>query len=172
VDEEEKLQAFKAIGLAADLENQGYELYTTAAKLVSDPLARQMFEKLAEDELQHLAAIKEIQDELVESLDISRYDLAEALGAGDFPELPLSGVFEHLKKWTSSIGDFRMASELDALGAALVAEINAIRHYSDLLLACTSEVAQKTYRRLIAEEKKHFEILTRRTEQVVNGYLT
>jgi len=171
VDDQEKLQAFKAVGFAAELENQGYELYTTAAKLVSDPLAKQMFEKLAEDERQHLAVIKAIQDELVEALDISRYDLAEALSTGDFPELPLSSLFKHLKEWTSSIGDFRMVSELDALGCALVAEINAIRHYSDLLLACTSETAQRTYKRLIAEEKKHFEILARRTEQVVNGYL-
>ena len=169
--DEEKLQAFKAIGFAADLENQGFELYTTASRLVTDPLAKQMFQKLARDELHHLAAIKKIQDELVEALDISRYDLAEALATGDSPELPLKGVFDHLKEWTSSVGDFRMASELDALGAALVAEINAIRHYSDLMLACNSEVARETYRRLIAEEKKHFEILARRTEQVVSGYL-
>lgn len=170
VSEESRAQAFRAIGLAAQLENEGMDLYLSAAELVADPMAKQMFQKLAEDERQHLAVIKKMQDDLVATLDVSRYDLAEALGAEGFDALPLSPVFDHLKDLLARSGELRSCSELDAIAAALVAELNSVRYYRDLLLASDSEEARDTYRRLIAEEKKHFEILTRRTEQVLRAY--
>jgi len=84
--------------------------------------------------------------------------------------LPLFSVFEHVRDLLMRTGELRACSELDALGASLVAKLNSIRCCRDLLLATDGEEARRVCRQLISEEKKHFEILTRRTGQAFRDF--
>ncbi len=84
--------------------------------------------------------------------------------------MPLFSVFEHLRDLLTRAGELRACSELDALGASLVAELNSIRYCRDLLLATDAEEAPRVYRQLISEERKHFEILTRGTEEALRDF--
>jgi rubrerythrin len=167
---DEPTLAYRAISLMAELETQGLELYRTLAGLVSDNIAKQMFRKLAQDEEQHLGLIRRAEGELAGGLDVSRYELAEALGSSDSRPAPLGHLFRHANELVAATGELRCCSELDALGVSLVAELNSIRHLSDLLAATDSEEARSVYRRLLEEEKRHFEILARRAEQVFRSY--
>jgi len=141
----------KAIRTAIKLEEDGIVFYQKAAEKTSHPFGKRMFLSFAGDEKRHLTVLKEILADLKFS-DFDRFF------EGKNPREKIRSIFREVK---SEIKERIAANpdELEALKIGMDMESKSVEFYQGALEK-TQDSHQKAFlRRLIEEEKEHYELL-------------
>jgi rubrerythrin len=146
-------EALRAIETALQIERDGLEFYTQAAKQTSDPRGKRMFQSLARDEAAHLKLFKSVHDSLQEKgTYLSREEVAAA-SPGEFARPPIFPTGEELQ--AAEVPE----RELAALQRGLEAEKASIQFYSEAREAAEDPNARSMYDYLIEQEEGHRTIL-------------
>lgn len=134
-----RITSEQLLDLAIQMEAKGHEFYSTAAKLVKEPGARQLLEELAADEVHHEALFRKIQEDK---------DFA-ALATGEVPQdLKLS---DYLVETALS----ERSTPQDIMVTAIKLEQNAVNLYSSWLEMFRGTEAETLIKGLVEEEKRH-----------------
>ena len=132
------------------LEKRGYAFYQTAAEQSKDPVVKEFFLMMAEEENEHVAALS------------ARF---KSLMAGEnfsFTPLPQSKVAHIVTKVLNKETQNRIASadfEAAAISAAILMEERAIRFYSDQAKSTNDPEEKKLYNWLSEWEVTHARFL-------------
>lgn len=144
--------ALVALDEAIEFESNGRDLYLRAAEAALDPLARAVFEALAEDEKEHVRRVREIYEELKNRPgwpDVTAM-VARASGVAD--------AFERASPASLGAAD---AGAREAFAAASEMERQGLRFYRERLAKASCAAEAEFYRRLVAEEEIHLRTLER-----------
>lgn len=126
------------IKVALQLEKDGYAYYKKAAELCQNEYGKKMFEKLARDEIEHLARFKEIAKEFFGEVE-----------EGEGKHLD---IFEKI--------DFSSrAGEYDALRHAIEFEERAKKFFEEVAEKAKDERIKKVFQKIAKEEEMHKELL-------------
>ena len=136
---------------AYQIEVDGYTFYSMTAKQATKPAVKELFEKLAHDELQHQAFLKGVGQ---------RYD-AEGTSAFAMakPAVNLSGLTDHV--FTARFKEQAKGAsfEMGVLSVGLTLETNAMAHFTQAAQTADSAEVKGFYRFLADWEKQHFDAL-------------
>jgi len=136
---------------AYQIEVDGYTFYSMTAKQATKPAVKELFEKLAHDELQHQAFLKGVGQ---------RYD-AEGTSAFAMakPAVNLSGLTDHV--FTARFKEQAKGAsfEMGVLSVGLTLETNAMAHFTHAAQTADSAEVKGFYRFLADWEKQHFDAL-------------
>jgi len=142
---------------AYQIEVDGYTFYSMVAEKATKPAVQEIFDKLANDEVQHKRYLKEImgsyEERGVEAFDVARRD-------------------PQLKAFTATIfsEDFRKQAEgsdfeIGVLSVGMTLESKAIKYFSGAAKQATEADVRDFYQFLADWEKQHFDSL----QQLYNG---
>ena len=142
----------EVIKAAAQLERDGYDFYVEAAKKAGNELARQMFESLADDEVDHLRWIERAEPGVntAEAANRLLYAKLRPIFA-DVPQQKLNEI-------ASSEGD------VEAIKTAVGIERKAAAAYADWAGECDDPVVKKLCETLVGVEKFHEQVLNNTLE--------
>ena len=159
---EERLQSILEKALKA--ERDGFALYSMAAERAEDPGAREMFERLAQDEKHH--------HETLQKQYMSLHG-----GKGWRMDLPLEMLGDDLDLSEVFSAGFRERIqgkhvEASALSIGLLLERNAIAFYSKLAEEAETDALKAFFRQLADWEDTHFQLLLRLDEDLKEDYWT
>jgi rubrerythrin len=140
--------AIIALGEAVKFESDGRDFYLRAAGEVRNPLAKAVFEALAEDEKDHVKRVREIYEELK---DKPGWPSTTAMVARH------SGVVDAFEKAATNLSDNVPAdtTAAEALRTALDMEAKGLAFYRERLAKATSDAEAEFFRTLVAEEETH-----------------
>jgi len=145
------------------IEQAGFEFYTKMAEKAEDQATRRVFEKLADDEKEHLKLFESLElktgggmgarpDEM--DTDVSAY-VCSIVDGGIF-----KGI-EDMAKYHRSEFNPETALEL-----ALQVEKDAVLYYTEAMRAATKKKAREALEQLVEEEKRHVAEISARLEKV------
>ncbi len=144
-------QVLEILKKAYQIEVDGYTFYSMTAKQATKPAVKELFEKLAHDEVQHQAFLKGVG---------TRYD---AEGTAAFavakPAANLSGLTDHVFTARFKEQAKGAAFEMGVLSVGLTLETNAIAHFTHAAQTADSAEVKEFYRFLADWEKQHFDAL-------------
>jgi len=135
-----------AIHAAKENERIASEHYAAAARNLSNPLARELFEQLSEFEKYHLEKLAALEQSLQESGNFIAYE------GRDFPLPP---VFE-----VKAAIDPERKSSIQIVSEAKELEKQAQAAYASLAEQCQDPQGRGMFTTLAEEERKHFLILS------------
>jgi len=141
----------KAIRTAIKLEEDGIDFYQKVSEKTSHPFGKKMFLSFAEDEKRHLTVLKEILADLKFS-DFDRFFEEKN------PREKIKTIFREVK---SEIKERIAANsdELEALKIGMDMESKSVEFYQGALEKTQDSHQKAFFRRLIDEEKEHYELL-------------
>lgn len=141
----------KVIRTAIKLEEDGIDFYQKASEKTSHPFGKKMFLSFAEDEKRHLTVLKEILANLKFS-DFDRFFEEKN------PREKIKTIFREVKNEIRE----RVAAnpdEVEALKIGMDMEWESVEFYQDALEKTQDSHQKAFFRRLIEEEKEHYELL-------------
>ncbi len=143
-------------------ETDGYHFYSMAAKNLGDPKGREVFETLAQEELDHLRFLK-IQYQSYSNSGSA--DKSANLGSpkdlsGDNP------IFS--AEFKSRIKDAHF--EMSALSIAILLELNSERYYREQAEATSDQDAKAFFSELADWESGHYHALLQQQESLKEDY--
>lgn len=145
------------------LELDGQSFFEHLANATHNELGKKMFNKLANDEAQHLKVFSEIFTNLVGEDWKKHMD--------DVKEGTKATMIEALAKKVESAGKEGRASELEAISIAMNLERNAIEFFSNAANKTTDTKARDAFNRIADEERLHFDLLQAQYDNLTNsGY--
>lgn len=139
----------QALEKALDFEKEGYEFYKKIAAEMQNPLAKRLFESLAEQENEHMKRIKEIYGSLNFDVDSNHFQKA-------------ASIEEELKKLFFELEESRRKMPLDHMEGyklAMEMEKKGYNMYREFAQSAASESERKFFEALIQEEKEHLNSL-------------
>jgi len=136
---------------AFQIEVDGYTFYSMAADKAAKPAVQELFDKLARDEVEHQAYLKQIMSQVVER------------GAAAFT---LNRRDPQMTSFTSAIftDEFRRQAagasfEAGVLSIGMQLESNAIAYFTDAAASATHREVAEFYRSLAEWEQQHLAAL-------------
>lgn len=141
---------FKVIRTAIRMEGDGIDFYHKAVEKTSHPFGKKMFLSFIEDEKRHLNALRQILADLRFS-DFDRF-------FGEKPRQKIENIFREVKNEIKE----RIATnpdELEALKIGMDMELESVEFYQTALEKSEDNHQKAFLRRLIEEEKEHFQLL-------------
>jgi rubrerythrin len=143
---------------AIQAEIDGYHFYMMAARSTSDEKGREVFEKLARDEMDHMNWLKAHYTSLLETgkADPGVKGKPPTRLEGDHP------IFSEGLKERAGGANYEMSAL--SIGAQL--ELTAIRFYTEEAEAATDEGLKRFYLDLVEWERGHYEALNRQLESL------
>ena len=153
-----------AEGLLAAMraEHEGHHFYRMAAQSTDDEKGRQVFERLAAEELDHFEFLK---GQYKSVLETGKPDADLRLG----PRSDLTGkspIFSD--KLRARVGDAHY--EMTALSVGIQLELSAERFYTEAAEESPDPDVAAFYRELAAWEKGHYEALLAQQDDLVDDY--
>lgn len=142
-----------ALSAAIEMEKKGYDFFTESATNAKDSLAREVFEFLAAEELNHINAIEKFKEEYLSGKSADADAVIDSLKAGR-PRATIERLFKELTKSTPIEG-----SDLDVYQFAMDFERRGQEFYRNAEASATDPNAKKLYGFLVGEERKHFKIV-------------
>ncbi len=146
--------AVVALGEAVKFESDGRDFYLRAAEMATNPLARAVFEALAEDEKDHVRRVREIYEEL-----------KDKPGWPDVPTMVAraSGVLDAFEYASASMASQVPADATaeEALAKAGEMEKKGLSFYRERVSKASCPAEAEFFRRLVAEEEVHFRTIER-----------
>jgi rubrerythrin len=143
----EQLQtAIDAVRTAIITENQGHELYKTAAAKAEDPDARRMFEMLAEEEEGHKIYLERHYSSLIKTGAWAQSELSEPAKerVGEF-------ILDDTFRRSLRRGNFEMA----VVSIAVDLEAKAVNFYKEVATKAEDPETRKVFEHLVAWEEGH-----------------
>jgi rubrerythrin len=140
--------AVVALGEAVKFESDGRDFYLRAAAEVRNPLAKAVFEALAEDEKEHVRRVREIYEELK---DKPGWPTTTAMVARH------SGVIDAFEKAALNLKEEVPADTTaeQALQTALDMEAKGLAFYRERLAKASCDAEAEFFKTLLAEEEVH-----------------
>ena len=139
--------ACEIIKVAIEIEKNGYQFYTEAAKLTRISSVAELFRSLAQEEIQHQAFFEGLA-KLIAHCEVNGITP---------PDEYLSAIADasilQQKRGMKAIAEKRLTDQ-EALDIAVQVEKNAILYYTELLRFVT-EKEKGMVEELVAEEKRH-----------------
>jgi rubrerythrin len=147
----EREQILEILRKAYQIEVDGYTFYSMTASQATKPAVKELFEKLAHDEVQHQNFLKGVG---------KRYD---ADGTAAFvvakPAVSMSGLTDHVFTARFKTQAKGAAFEMGVLSVGLTLETNAMAHFNRAADTTDSAEVRDFYRYLADWEKQHFDAL-------------
>ncbi len=140
-----KEEGMNALEIAKKMETDAIAFYMEAARKTKYTAGRKMFESVTEDEKRHLQMISEI----IKGLNISHEDVS--------PITSVKTIFESLKNEMMKKVEATQ-DELEAFKIAMQMEKEGKQFYEKTLNQVKTEKEKELFRRLIREEKQHYDI--------------
>jgi rubrerythrin len=144
-------QILEILRKAYQIELDGYTFYAMTTEKASKPAVKELFQKLAEDEVQHQEFLRAVA---------RRY---EAEGAAAFAlagrAADLSGLTDHVFTARFKEQAKGAAFEMGVLSVGLTLETNAMAHFNQAARMADSAEAREFYQFLADWEKQHFDAL-------------
>lgn len=142
----------EALQTALDFEKKGYDIYSQTAKKSSNPIVRNTFSYLAEQELHHIEEIKEYLEK--EKIELK----------GDKVE-------DTKKFFTMTVKEFKDMTEVSdddkkAHEVAMELEQNAFNFYSEQYGKTDNEELKKFFSFLMDQENTHYELVQKAFEYI------
>ena len=150
-------EGLDALRTALKAEQEGVRTYLEYADKTGDPTGKKMFLILAEDEKDHAEILERQISRLERGQVWCDYEEHESLLLKLLPNL---APVEARKRSTDG------ANELDALRVALAQEQAAIELYRREAESLGDEKAQVMYRKLVAMEEAHYDIIQAQIDHV------
>lgn len=148
---QEREQILEILRKAYQIEVDGYTFYSMTAAQAKKPAVKELFEKLAHDEVQHQNFLKSVA---------KRYDAeGTAAFAAAKPAAVLSGLTDHIFTARFKEQARGAAFEMGVLSVGLTLETNAIAHFEYAADAAETAEVRDFYRYLADWEKQHFDAL-------------
>ncbi|MFP4016048.1 MAG: ferritin-like domain-containing protein [Halanaerobiales bacterium] len=149
----DRFNAIEVIEMAKDIEKRGHEFYKNQADLATEQELKNLFAKLAEDELDHYERFEKLSKVIK---DVNRDQLEYVYD----PEV--SAYLEALVEFTIFPAEegVEIKDIVDALQIAIYAEKDSILFYSEMLKHNDDQTAV-VLKKLIEEEKQHLLDLVR-----------
>ena len=136
-----------AIEIAIKMETDAIKFYKEAADRVKNPVGKQMFMTIRDDEKRHLAMLSQV----FKGLDLKVKDVS--------PMKNIKTVFESLKKKMGRKAE-ATNDELEAFRIAMQMEKEGVAFYKKAGSAAKKDKEKKLFERLVEEEKEHFDIFS------------
>ncbi|NWF52567.1 MAG: ferritin family protein [Nitrospirae bacterium] len=134
-----------SIEIAIKMETDAIRFYTEASEKTRNPVGKQMFISIVEDEKRHLETLKEI----FKGLDITIHDVS--------PLENIRTVFESLKNGMMKRVE-ATSDELEAFKIAMQMEKEGIAFYKNVLKDAKTLKEKALFERLVKEEQEHYNI--------------
>lgn len=136
---------------AYQIELDGYTFYSMTAEKADKVAVKELFQKLAEDEVQHQGFLRSVA---------RRYDgQGEAAFAVARRDVSLSGLTDHIFTTRFKEQARGSAFEMGVLSVGLTLETNAVAYFTQAAQKADSAEAKDFYRFLADWEQQHFEAL-------------
>lgn len=146
----------ESLNTALQTEKSGRLFYKEATQQASNPLAKTVFETLADEELVHIETIKTFYDTLKEKGTCR--GLEDKLQERPRPQARLKNVFEKARQHMDR--EVRAdAGSLEAYEAAMKLEQEAYDMYQRLIAETTDDMARKLYQFMLEQENEHYTFL-------------
>jgi rubrerythrin len=136
-----------AIEIAIKMETDAIKFYTEASQKTKNPVGKQMFLTIVEDEKRHLETLTQI----FKGLNITVQDVS--------PMENIRTVFESMKNGMISRVEATM-DELDAFKIAMQMEKESVEFYKKAAAGAKTEKEKTLFERLIKEEQEHYNIFS------------
>jgi rubrerythrin len=148
---EARAQILETLHDAYQIEVDGYTFYAMTAEKAAKPAVKELFEKLAADEIQHQTYLK----------TIGRRYAADGVGAFAIARstFDLSGLTDHVFTARFREQAKGAAFEMGVLSVGLTLETNAIAHFTRAATAADSAEVRGFYQFLAEWEQQHFAAL-------------
>ena len=141
----------EALQVALDTEKKGYKFYKVAAKSSKDPKGQEVFEHLANDEIEHMGVIATVFESLTKDEPWMTYEEAvEKYGETPREKIIFPDVPEEAQE------DF---DDLKALEEAMEFEKKAVQFYTKQAQEADGKKARAFYQSLIEIEESHVLII-------------
>jgi len=136
---------------AYQIEVDGYTFYSMTAEKASKPAVKELFEKLAQDEVQHQAYLKEVMKNYG-TLGTAAFHTKQA--ARDLSEYSQKMFTDQFRQQAHGA-----TFEMGVLSVGMTLETNAIRHFSSAAQGTSEQEVRAFYQFLADWEKQHFDAL-------------
>lgn len=134
-----------AVEIAIKMQTDAIKFYTEAAEKTKNPVGKQMFVTIVEDEKRHLETLTQI----FKGLDITVQDVS--------PMENIRTVFESMKSGMMKRVEATM-DELEAFKIAMQMEKEGAEFYKKAAAGAKTEKEKSLFERLIKEEQEHYNI--------------
>ena len=137
----------ETLKIARKLEKEGIRFYETLLEKTQDPSVKEVFRYLLDEEKDHLRLFEKLLErEDAEALDDDGEDMLDSVDDGVFALPP----------------DQEWAEDFDAaIQVGIAIEKRSLAFYLEVVKYTESEEGKKILKRIIAEERKHWEELKR-----------
>ena len=146
----------ESLNTALQTEKSGRIFYQQATQRSANPLAKKVFETLADEELTHIETIKVFYDSLKQRGTCQ--GLGDKLPERPHPQARLKNVFEiarqHIDREVKAD-----AGSLEAYEEAMKLEQAAYDMYQRLIAETTDDMARKLYQFMLEQENEHYAFL-------------
>ena len=161
MDESTK-ELLAALRQAMLAERTGYTFYLTAAQTTADPTGKEVFERLAQEEVEHHSFLSAHYRSLLDSGELSKE--AKLRPHGDVEAD--SPIFSPALRDRIKDAHF----EMSALAIAVQLELNGIQHYREQAKKATRPEVKKFFEELAVWETTHHDALTRQQQALQEEY--
>jgi rubrerythrin len=158
-------EELQSLNTAIKTEQDGRAFYLEAAKRAGNPLARSVFEQLADEELIHIEVIQKFYDSLKETGTCAQVE--SELEAKESPQARIKNVFEKACENMDQQVTADTAS-LEAYEKAMEFEQNAYDMYKKLVEGSGDCMAQKLYEFMMEQENQHYVFLKETHDYLAN----
>jgi rubrerythrin len=162
MEETKTLTTLEIAKIACDIEADGKDFYNTAAREASDEKAKQIFNKLAQQEFEHLRFFRNMYKEFDET--IGGFESSVEYLFDDEITKYLNIIYKGMIFPTGAEAENWLSSQPDIksiLRFAIDVEKNSILFYSEILSHSAFTNSKEILKKIIREEKTHVVILSR-----------
>ncbi len=142
----------QALSESIEMEEKGYSFYKDTAGKTADPLARQIFDFLAAEELHHIEAIKEFYNNYNAGKAQNVDQFIKSIGS--LKSKAITNLFKTLAEGVPIAG-----GELDAYKFGIDFERKGEAFYKKAEAEVLDADAKRLYSFLVGEERRHAKIL-------------
>ena len=152
----------KGLKTAIEAELTGHEFYKNAAKSTNDPMGKETFARMAEEEMGHLNYLRHQYKSVMETGD---YDFSKTLNKKQYKHADNPVFSEQIKE---RIKDSHF--EVSALSIGMKLEMDAMNYYRSCAKAADNEQAQQFFNELADWEEDHYAAFERQLEMLKEEY--
>ncbi len=153
-------EVLEGLRQAIQAERVGHELYKNAAKTTQDLQGRATFERLAQEELEHLEYLSLHYHAMSETGSLDQKARLE-------PHPALPGAF-FSPEFRRRLGESHF--EMSVLAIASQLELNAIRHYREIAQKSPIPEVRRMFEELAGWEQDHCDALLRQQQELQDEY--
>ncbi|TET44460.1 DUF2202 domain-containing protein [candidate division TA06 bacterium] len=154
-------QVAEAIRTAIQMEKEGHAFFHQAAEKTNNKLGKEMFERLAAEEIAHMETFRKMFDSMSDTEDWRAV-------ASELKSVTTPPLFSEAK---NKMKAGREPGEVEALRQAMEIERKAIKFFNEAKSKANDETAKEIFEKVRQEEEYHHALLQAQYDSVTNsGY--